>query len=196
VTITPPHPLILASTSRYRRALLERLGLPFECVAPNVDEQRLPNEPAMTYVSRLAEAKARAVGNTHAGIIIGSDQAAVLDHQILGKPGNFDNALHQLRVTSGRTVRFLTGLCVLNTQENRHTTVVVPYDVVFRPLSDAQITRYLQQEQPYDCAGSFKSEGLGIALFERMQGDDPNALIGLPLIALCTLLAREGIQVI
>lgn len=189
-------PLILASTSPYRRELLQRLGIPFQCVAPGTDEQQHPQEQPETYVARLAEAKARAVAAQHSGLIIGSDQAAVLDSQIIGKPGHYERAFAQLRAASGKTVRFLTGLCVLNTETAIHHTLVVPFDVVFRPLSDEQIEHYLKREQPYDCAGSFKSEGLGIALFERMQGDDPTALIGLPLISLCTLLNREGLPVI
>ena len=189
--------LVLASTSPYRRTLLERLGLPFETAAPNADESPLENETPSAIVTRLAEAKARAVASQFTdALIIGSDQVAVLDKQILGKPGNHENAVRQLQAASGQRVDFLTGLCLLNTQTQHCHVEVVPFSVVFRPLSDAQIEQYLLKDKPYNCAGSFKSEGLGISLFEKMEGDDPNALIGLPLIALITMLAREGIDVL
>ncbi len=188
-------PLLLASSSRYRRELLARLQLPFIWASPDVDEHALPNEPAAELVARLAEAKARALATTHPGhLIIGSDQVACLDGFILGKPGDFATARQQLRAASGRVVHFLTGLCLLNSSSGRCQTIVEPFEVTFRPLSDAQIDRYLQREQPFDCAGSFKSEGLGITLFERLHGRDPNALIGLPLIALVDLLRAEGVS--
>lgn len=194
--MSAPRTLLLASSSRYRRDLLERLQLPFIWASPDIDESIRPGEPAAMLVARLAETKARALAATHPGhLIIGSDQVACLDGAILGKPGDLTNARRQLRAASGRAVRFLTGLCLLNSDSGRCQVMVEPFDVIFRPLSDEQIDRYLQREQPFDCAGSFKSEGLGIALFEALHGRDPNALIGLPLIALIDLLRAEGIEV-
>lgn len=189
--------LVLASTSPYRKALLHRLGLPFETASPTTDETPLAGETSEHLVRRLAEAKARAVAERFPdALIIGSDQVAVLEGVILGKPGNHDTALAQLRAASGKRVSFLTGLCLVNAGTGRAQTEVVTFDVVFRKLSAAQIEAYLRKETPYDCAGSFKSEGLGIALFERLEGDDPNALIGLPLIRLIAMLDAEGIDVL
>lgn len=189
--------LVLASTSPYRKALLQRLGLAFQTVAPNIDESIQDKESPQQLVARLAEAKARAVANEfpHA-LIIGSDQVAVLDGEILGKPGNHTSATKQLQNASGKLVVFYTGLCLYDNQNDKAQVAVVPYSVLFRSLSDMEIESYLQCEQPYDCAGSFKSEGLGISLFDRMEGEDPNALIGLPLIRLCSLLAEHGINVL
>ena len=189
----PTPPLILASTSPFRKELLGRLNLPFATVAPDVDESRLDNEPATDLVRRLSEAKARAVGASHKGLIIGSDQVATYGETILGKPGDHATAMQQLRQLSGSHVTFLTGLCLLNSVTDEVQLDVVRFSVVFRRLDDAQIDRYLRQDQPYNCAGSFKSEGLGIALFERMEGDDPTALVGLPLIRLTGMLANAGI---
>ena len=187
-------PVILASTSPYRRELLSRLRIAFETARPDVDENPLPGESAERMVARLAQAKARAVAGDHPGaLIIGSDQVAVLDDEVLGKPGDHARATAQLRSLSGRRVRFLTGLCLLDTRNDRTWVETVPFDVCFRPLDDARIERYLQQERPYDCAGSFRSEGLGITLFERLEGDDPTALIGLPLIRLTDFLAEAGV---
>lgn len=189
--------LVLASTSPYRKTLLERLGLDFETAAPQTDETTLDGETPEALVIRLAEAKARAVAPHYPdALIIGSDQVAVLDGKILGKPGNHEAATQQLRHASGREVSFLTGLCLLNTRTQQAQVRLVPFSVVFRALSESQIQYYLHQEKPYDCAGSFKSEGLGISLFERLQGEDPNALIGLPLIELIRLLAVEGVDVL
>jgi len=189
--------LVLASTSPFRRTLLERLGLPFETAAPDADETPLENETPTALVARLSEAKARAITPQFTdALIIGSDQVAVLDQQILGKPGNHENAVQQLRAASGQRVKFLTGLALLNTQTQHCHVKVVPFSVVFRSLNDEQIEQYLLQDKPYNCAGSFKSEGLGISLFEKMEGDDPNALIGLPLIALISMLADEGVDVL
>lgn len=186
-------PIVLASTSPYRKLLLQRLGLPFETAAPDVEEQPQPGESAEALVTRLSVAKARAVAQRYPdALIIGSDQAAVLGTQILGKPGDHARAAAQLQAASGKAVTFLTGLCVLNSASGRQTVAVIPYTVFFRPLSDAQIEHYLRHERPYDCAGSFKSEGLGISLFERMAGDDPTSLIGLPLIELTSMLASHG----
>lgn len=187
--------LVLASTSPYRRALLERLGLDFITASPDVDETRRRGETAQVLVLRLAEAKARAVAQMHPGaLIIGSDQVACLDDSVLGKPGGRTEAIAQLERASGRSVLFQTGLCLLDARNGRAQTLVEPFRVHFRTLTRARIERYLDREAPYDCAGSFKSEGLGIALFERMEGDDPNALMGLPLIRLITLLDAAGID--
>lgn len=188
--------LVLASTSPYRRELLARLGVPFETLSPDVDESRLPGESPGQLVMRLAEAKARAgAGRYPRGLIIGSDQVAVCQGEILGKPGTHENAARQLAKLSGQRVSFLTGLCLFDARHNRARVELVPYHVCFRGLGMAQIERYLRAEQPYDCAGSFKSEGLGISLFERMEGDDPTALIGLPLIRLTGWLNEAGLDI-
>lgn len=190
-------PLVLASTSPYRRELLERLGLPFTTAAPEADETRHGGESPEALVRRLAEAKARAVAEQFPdALVIGSDQVAVNGGEVLGKPGGFERAAEQLRRAAGRRVSFLTGLCLLNTRMNRAQVTLETFSVVFRHLTDAQITHYLEREQPYNCAGSFKSEGLGIALFERMEGDDPSTLIGLPLIRLVRMLETEGVEVV
>ncbi|MTW21150.1 Maf family protein [Allochromatium palmeri] len=190
-----PPALVLASTSPYRRVLLERLGLPFATAAPDVDERRHPDEPPERLVRRLAEAKARAVAVNHPeALIIGSDQVACLDDAILGKPGDQATAIAQLERASGRCVVFQTGLCVLDARRGQAHTLVEPFRVHFRTLTRARILGYLERERPYDCAGSFKSEGLGIALFERLEGDDPTALIGLPLIRLIPLLESSGLD--
>lgn len=186
-------PIILASTSPFRRELLERLNLPFETATPDTDEQPLANESATELVRRLAEAKARAVGNSQTGLIIGSDQVATCGDEILGKPGTHERARAQLEKLSGQRVVFQTGLCLLNSGTDHVQLEVVPFTVQFRILNSQQIENYLQQDQPYNCAGSFKSEGLGITLFESMEGDDPTALIGLPLIRLTSMLANEGV---
>jgi len=187
--------LVLGSTSPFRREILQRLGLPFETAAPNVDETQLPDESPEELVKRLSVAKAQAVASQFPdALIIGSDQVAVIDDDILGKPGNHDRAVEQLRRASGRSVKFYTGLCLYNSGTNQYQLDVVPFEVVFRKLTDQQIERYLQREQPYNCAGSFKSEALGITLFEAMRGDDPAALIGLPLIRLTSMLAEEGVE--
>jgi septum formation protein len=189
--------LILASTSPFRRELLARLGLPFSTQAPNVDESPQPGEDAPTLTARLAELKARAVARHQpTALIIGSDQAAVLDGAIIGKPADHEGATRQLQRASGRTVTFHTGLCLLDGASGPCQTMVEPFRVVFRPLTAAMIDRYLRREQPYQCAGSFKSEGLGIALFERLEGDDPTSLIGLPLIRLTRMLETAGVAVL
>jgi len=189
--------LILASSSIYRRELLSRLQLPFTCIAPEVDESALTHELPSQTALRLAQLKARKVGLSHAqSLIIGCDQVATLDNIQLGKPGNHENATLQLRLMRGREVVFHSALCLYNPTTDHMQAEVVPYTVKFRELSDAQIENYLQKEQPYNCAGSAKSEGLGIAIIERMVGDDPNALIGLPLIKLVNMLQNEGIAVI
>jgi MAF protein len=186
--------LILASTSPYRQELLQRLGLPFAVAAPQVDESRLPDEPAETLVTRLSEAKARSVASRQDdALVIGSDQAAVIGSEILGKPGGRDRAIAQLSRASGQRVTFLTGLSLVDAASGRTHTVCEPFHVHFRALDASQIARYVDHEQPFNCAGSFKAEGYGITLFRRLEGDDPSALIGLPLIRLVALLAVEGI---
>jgi septum formation protein len=193
----PPQQIVLASTSKYRRELLARLGLPFEVAAPGVDEAPLPNEAPQETSRRLAEAKARAVAvRFPQAIVIGSDQVAVLDGLVLDKPGDHGNAVRQLKAMRAREVVFHTALCLCHAASGRAQTRVVPYYVRFRDYSDAQIERYLQREQPYDCAGSARCEGLGIALIAEMRGSDPNALIGLPLIALTEMLAEHGVGVL
>ncbi len=188
-------PLILASSSPYRRELLARLQLPFDSQAPNIDESRHPEEPAEALVRRLAEAKARALSAEYPHhLIIGSDQAAVLDDQVLGKPHTFERAQQQLRSASGRSVTFLTGLALLDSTSGHCQVDCVPFTVHFRTLDDTRIQRYLQQEQPYDCAGSFKSEGLGISLFRSTEGSDATSLVGLPLIRLVDMLLTAGIE--
>jgi len=186
-------PLVLASTSPFRRELLTRLGISFETAAPDIDESPRTDETPDALVRRLSEAKARAIGESCSGLIIGSDQVATNGTDILGKPGTHERAVAQLQQLSGKTVTFHTGLCLLNSDSGELQLDVVPFRVVFRQLDGEQIERYLQHDRPYNCAGSFKSEGLGITLFERMQGDDPTALVGLPLIRLTTMLASAGI---
>ena len=189
--------LVLASTSIYRKELLNRLGLPFVTAAPEVDESIRAEETPLQLVRRLAEAKARAVAAQYPdALIIGSDQVASVAGRILGKPGGHQQAVAQLRLASGKCLQFLTGLCLFNAHTGVAQVEVVPFTVVFRALDDRQIENYLHREQPYHCAGSFKSEALGIALCERLEGEDPNALIGLPLIRLIYMLEKEGINVI
>jgi septum formation protein len=191
---TSPLPIVLASTSPFRRELLSRLALPFETAAPDIDESRHPHEPPLDMVRRLSEAKARAGAPAHNALVIGSDQVATVGDEVLGKPGTHERAVAQLRHLSGRSISFLTGLCLLNTATDETQVDVIPFRVHFRTLDDEQIERYLRHDQPYNCAGSFKSEGLGITLFERMEGDDPTALVGLPLIRLTDMLARAGLS--
>jgi len=191
-TTTRP-PLILASTSPFRRELLQRLCIDFSTAAPDIDESAHPGEKPSELVRRLSEAKARAIGASRQGLIIGSDQVATTGDDILGKPGSHEKAVEQLQYLSGKSVCFYTGLCLLNTETDNARLEVVPYTVLFRRLDDSQIENYLRADKPYNCAGSFKSEGLGITLFERMEGDDPSALIGLPLIKLTTMLREAGI---
>lgn len=189
--------LILASSSVYRRELLTHLQIPFTCISPDVDETPFPNELPQQTALRLAQEKAKKVGVTYTdALIIGCDQVATLDNQQLGKPLNHDNATKQLRMMRGREVTFYSALCLYNANTGAMQAEVIPYVVKFRNLTDAQIESYLLKEQPYHCAGSAKSEGLGIAIIERMIGEDPNALIGLPMIALVTMLQNEGLAVI
>lgn len=187
--------ILLASSSPHRKSLLERLGLPFETVSPNVDETPFPGEAAGDLVTRLALLKARAAGDAHPrALIVGSDQCALRDGAILGKPGDFDAALEQLSGNAGHTVTFHTGLCLLNTANGETQIDDIPTTVRFRALSRDQITAYLRREQPYQCAGSFMSERLGIALVEQIEGPDPTALIGLPLIRLVSMLMQAGLS--
>ena len=194
---SPLMPLILASSSVYRRELLQRLRLPFECVSPAIDESARSDETPATTAVRLALEKARAVAAAHPqALIIGSDQVAELDGTPLGKPGNHANAVCQLRAMRGQRVVFHTALCLLDAASGRHQLENAVTTVLLRALTNAQIERYLQLEQPYDCAGSAKVESLGIALAEKITSDDPTALIGLPLIMLVSMLKREGIEVL
>jgi MAF protein len=189
--------LVLASTSPFRKALLERLQVAYTCDSADIIESPLAGETIEQMVTRLACEKARAVADRHPdALIIGSDQSAVLDGEILTKPGNFDNAVRQLRNASGKRIVFHTGLCLLNSATGEKQSACVPYTVEFRELTDAMIERYLEKEEPYNCAGSFKSEGLGITLFKRFEGEDPNALIGLPLIKLTEFLENEGFSIL
>jgi septum formation protein len=187
--------LVLASTSIYRSELLARLQIPFITAAPEVDETPLPNESARLTSQRLAELKAHAVAQNYPdALIIGSDQVALLDGQQLGKPLTHDNAVRQLQAMRGKTTIFYTALTLLNSKTGAMQTNVAENFVTLLALSDVEIDAYLSKEQPYHCAGSFKSEGLGIALMSAMSGDDPNALIGLPLILLIKMLRRENVQ--
>jgi MAF protein len=186
--------LVLASTSPYRRELLARLRLPFEAASPDCSEAALPNEAPEALVRRLSEAKARSVAERFpAALIIGSDQVASLDGEILGKPGSREKAITQLLKASGHCVTFYTGLSLVDAASGVARTVCEPFHVHFRSLSTGQIARYVDQEQPFDCAGSFKSEGYGVTLFQRLEGDDPTALVGLPLIQLVRLLGEAGV---
>ena len=188
--------LVLASTSPFRRELLHRLGITFEALAPDVDETRQEGENPEALVMRLSEAKARAGANRYPdALIIGSDQVAVCGDEVLGKPGNHEAACAQLSRLAGNRVDFLTGLCLYDAASDSVLVDLIPYQVVFRQLTSQQIDRYLKIDQPYNCAGSFKSEGLGISLFESMHGEDPNALIGLPLIRLTSWLNKSGINI-
>ncbi|MCJ1884454.1 Maf family nucleotide pyrophosphatase [Pseudomonas sp. LA21] len=189
-------PLILASSSPYRRELLQRLRLPFECASPDIDESPLPDESAKQLVRRLAESKARALAQRYPDhLIIGSDQAAVNGNRILGKPHDIERAIEQLKAASGKSVSFLTGLCLLNSRSGRSQVDCVPFTVHFRDLDDARIRRYLEAEQPFDCAGSFKAEGLGVSLFRSTEGEDATSLIGLPLIRLVDMLLAEQVLI-
>jgi MAF protein len=173
------------------------LGVEFSTVSPDIDETALPDEPPEKMVLRLAESKAKEVAKEHKGsLIIGSDQVAVVDGTIMGKPGDHQQAVEQLRRVSGKRVSFFTGLCLLNSDTGHLQVCCEPFYVIFRVLQQREIERYLLKEKPYNCAGSFKSEGLGISLFERLEGEDPNALIGLPLIRLIAMLRNEGLDVL
>jgi len=188
-------PLVLASTSPFRQALLSKLGLPFITAAPVCDETPLPDERAPQLVQRLALAKAQALATTYPGHwIIGSDQVCVLDGHITGKPHTMERACAQLAQASGKAITFYTGLALVQPASAQQFVLYEPFTVHFRTLSAQEINHYVEREQPLQCAGSFKSEGLGICLFERLAGRDPNTLIGLPLIALNGLLMKAGIN--
>lgn len=194
-TPSPTRTVVLGSTSRYRRELLERLGLPFDVAAPEVDETPLPDEAPAALAQRLALAKARAVAARFPeAVVIGSDQVADLAGEPLGKPGTHERAVQQLRRMRGQTVVFQTALAVVCRASGFERQDIAPVNVVFRALDDDEIERYLRAEQPYDCAGSAKSEGLGIALLERIDSDDPTALVGLPLIRTCQMLRAAGVR--
>ena len=186
---------MLGSTSPYRRQLLERLGLPFEVAAPSVEEQALPGESPADLALRLSVLKARSIRAENA-LVIGCDQAAALDGRLLGKPGSHDLALRQLRELSGKSAEFQTAVSLLDTRTGSLDSRVVACRVTFRSLDERRIESYLRREQPYDCAGSAKAEGLGIALIARIDTEDPTSLIGLPLIALTELLERAGMPVV
>lgn len=189
--------LVLASTSPFRRELLARLGVPFEVAAPEVDESPLPGEQPDETARRLSLLKAQAVATRYPdALIIGSDQVALLDGEQLGKPGSHDQAVEQLRRMRGRAIEFHTALTLLNSRNGRVQTAVVPVRLVMRDYTDAQIEAYLRKDQPYNCCGSARSESLGIALIARYETEDPNALVGLPLIKLTEMLANEGLDVL
>lgn len=189
--------LVLASSSPFRREILDKLNLDYECLSPDIDETSLEGEQALQLVERLAINKAKAVSSSFPeALIIGSDQVAVCNGTILGKPHTHENATQQLLNASGEHVTFYTGLALFNSATGTVQSEVVPFHVHFRTLTAEMIENYLRIEKPYNCAGSFKSEGLGIALFEKLEGEDPNTLIGLPLIRLIRMLEAEGMRVI
>ncbi|WP_188459727.1 Maf family protein [Kangiella profundi] len=191
-----PH-IILASSSPYRKELLSRILDDFDAISPDIDETPFPDEEPIELVARLAQQKALAIAINHPdALVVGSDQVCVLNNQILGKPGTMDKAIEQLQACSGQTVTFYTSLCVTNANETAQNTTVVATKVLFRQLTETEIINYLEKEQPLDCAGSFKCEGLGIVLFEAIESKDPTALIGLPLIALATKLREFRVELI
>lgn len=189
-------PLLLASSSPYRRELLQRLRVPFTCASPDIDEQRQPDESAGDLVRRLSRQKAEALAAAYPHhLIIGSDQVAVLGEQILGKPHTFERACEQLLAASGQQVTFLTGLALLNSETGECQVDCIPFTVNLRELDVARVERYVEAERPFDCAGSFKAEGLGVSLFQSTHGPDATSLIGLPLIRLVDMLSHEGVRI-
>ena len=194
--------LILASSSPFRKAILEKLRIDFKTASPDINESRENGESPFNLVNRLSKEKALEVAKSHSGLIIASDQVATLgtgnnkDDEIFSKPGSHENAFLQLKKSSGKTITFLTGLALLNTETSKIQTHVEPYKVTFKRLSDNQILSYLNKEDVLNCAGSFKSEGLGVALFSNMEGSDPNSLIGLPTIQLIKMLAKENVHIL
>ena len=189
--------LILASTSPFRKTILEKLGVAFEIMSPEVDETASSDETPQQLVERLSIAKAKAVADkVKDTLVIGSDQVSVINNEIIGKPHTYENAVKQLKKASGKTVTFYTGLCLYNSTTQQYQSEVVHFDVVFRDLNDQLIENYLKKEEPYNCAGSFKSEALGIILFEKLEGDDPNTLMGLPLIRLVMMLEKENFSIL
>jgi len=190
-----PLKIVLGSTSPFRKELLQRLNIDFVTDSPDIDETPLKNESPDEYVLRLSLEKAKAVANNHAdSLVIGSDQCSILDGEIRGKPHTHENAIKQLKQSSNKQVSFLTGLCLFNTQDDSYQLDLAQYHVNFRELSDEEIESYLLAEKPYSCAGSFKSEGLGVTLFNSFEGDDPTSLIGLPLIKLSEMLRNKGLK--
>jgi septum formation protein len=188
--------LVLASSSPFRQALLRRLELPFSVAVPDLDESPLAGETPVATAIRLARAKANVVATSHPqALVIGSDQVADCDGEAIGKPGNHENAVRQLQFMRGKSVIFHTALCLLNAQTGNAQAVVATNTVTFRSIADDEIERYLRREQPYNCAGSAKSEGLGIVMIASLEGKDPNALVGLPLIELVTMLKNEGVAI-
>ncbi|MCC8380119.1 nucleoside triphosphate pyrophosphatase [Xenorhabdus sp. PB30.3] len=188
-------PIVLSSTSIYRRLLLEKIGLPFTCAAPNIDESPQENENPEQLVMRLSQEKATALQHDYSShLIIGSDQVCILNGELTGKPHNFENAFAQLKKASGQCVTFYTGITLFNSKIGSTDTRCELFHVHFRELTDTEIIGYLEKEQPFNCAGSFKSEGLGITLFEKLDGKDPNTLVGLPLITLTEMLTRQGVN--
>ncbi len=195
MTQFPQKKLVLGSSSPYRKTLLERLKLEFITESPDIEEDQLSDETPEEFVLRLSLEKAKAIAQNHKdALIIGSDQCSILDGAIRGKPGSHENAVKQLSESSGKRVSFLTGLCLYDSTEGTYQLDVVPFHVDFRILDNEEIERYLAADKPYNCAGSFKSEGLGVSLFKRMQGDDPSTLIGLPLIRLSEMLRKKGVK--
>lgn len=187
--------IILASTSSYRQSLLKKLGLPFLASPPNIDESPVLNESAQALVMRLSHAKAAALAEQYSQhLIIGSDQVCVIDGKIVGKPHTFENAFKQLKAASGNKITFYTGLCLLDSATGKFNLQCELFDVYFRQLTDQEITNYLYKEEPFQCAGSFKSEGLGITLFDKLDGRDPNTLIGLPIILLLDMLRQHDVN--
>jgi len=188
--------IVLGSTSPFRKALLEKLNIDFTCAKPEIDETEHEGETSIQLVERLAIEKAQAITSFSDALIIGSDQVALCEGKILGKPHNFDNAVKQLTLFSGKAITFYTGLCVLDSLTNKITSLVEPFTVHFNELSQDEIVNYIKAEEPYNCAGSFKSEGLGICLFKKLEGEDPNSLIGLPLIKLIALFKKHNFDVL
>lgn len=189
--------LILASSSKYRQALLARLGLSFESIAPEIDEKSLPNETPEALVQRLALSKAEIVSQQFFdALVIGSDQVAIFENQVIGKPGNFDNAFQQLKQFSGKQVKFLTSVALVCHSSQFKESATSEVTVKFKSLKDNQIKNYLLHDKPYDCAGSFKVESMGVSLFDSVNSDDPTSLEGLPLIIVCKLLDLAGIEII
>ena len=189
--------LILASTSPFRKAILDKLGIDFDTASPETDETELANETPQQLVERLSIEKAKAIADkVDDALVIGSDQVSVINGEIIGKPHTHENAVKQLQNASGKTVTFYTGLCLYNSSTQQYQSEVVPFNVVFRDLTDQQIENYLRKEEPYNCAGSFKSEALGIVLFEKLEGEDPNTLMGLPLIRLIKMLDKEQFTIL
>ncbi len=193
ILYNPDMKLILASTSPFRKAILDKLGIDFDTASPEIDEAACDNETPQQLVERLSIEKAKAIADkVDDALVIGSDQVSVIKNEIMGKPHTHENAVKQLKKASGKTVIFYTGLCLYNSATKQYQSEVVPFSVVFRELDEQLIESYLQKEQPYNCAGSFKSEALGIVLFDKLEGDDPNTLMGLPLIRLVRMLENES----